>query len=129
MLYNSYFYDAHDPETSVLDKLRLHGRELTSTLDGGVGCHINLDSHLTAKQYEGLIEFAVKEGTSYFTFNVPNSKCNDCGHIVKANVDRCPKCGFTSITHYTRVIGYLRPVTSFSKPRAIEESQRVYQNL
>ena len=34
VLYNSYFYLAHD-NTSVLDKFRLHGKEFTETLDGG----------------------------------------------------------------------------------------------
>ena len=53
-LYNSYFYLAHD-DTSVLDKFRLHGRNFTSTLDGGVGCHINLEEHLSVEQYIKLI--------------------------------------------------------------------------
>lgn len=35
VLYNSYFYLADNPDTSVLEKLRLHGREYTETLDGG----------------------------------------------------------------------------------------------
>ena len=35
VLYNSYFYDAHD-DTSVLDKLRMHGKEFTELLDGSL---------------------------------------------------------------------------------------------
>lgn len=35
VLYNSYFYLADNPDTSVLEKLRLHGKEYTETLDGG----------------------------------------------------------------------------------------------
>ena len=34
-LYNSYFYDAHDPNTSVLDKFILHGRQTYQYTDGG----------------------------------------------------------------------------------------------
>lgn len=127
-LYNSYFYIAHD-DTSVLDKFRLHGREFTSTLDGGVGCHINLAEHLNKEQYIKLIEFAVKEGTSYFTFNIPNSKCEDCGLITKTPRTVCDKCGGTNITHYTRIIGYLRPIKNFGKDRQIEASKRVYSHL
>ena len=103
-LYNSYFYLAHD-NTSVLDKFRLHGRNFTSTLDGGVGCHINLEEHLSVEQYIKLIEFAVKEGTSYFTFNIPNSECDNCHYITKHPITKCPKCGSTRITWYTRIIG------------------------
>lgn len=124
-LYNSYFYLAHD-NTSVLDKFRLHGKNFTSTLDGGVGCHINLEEHLSKEQYIKLIEFAVKEGTSYFTFNIPNSECNECGYITKHPINKCPKCGSTKITWYTRIIGYLRAIKNFGKERQIEAEKRTY---
>lgn len=126
-LYNSYFYNAHD-NTSVLDKFILHGKQTYQFTDGGSAAHINLSEHLSKEQYLKLIDFAIKNGTNYFTFNIPNSKCEDCGHIVKKPIDTCPKCGGKHITQYTRVIGYLRPVTSFSKDRQIEASKRVYNN-
>lgn len=124
-LYNSYFYLAHD-ETSVLDKFRLHGKNFTSALDGGVGCHINLEEHLSVSQYIKLIEFAVQEGTSYFTFNIPNSKCEGCGYITKHPITECPKCHSTKITWYTRIIGYLRAIKNFGKERQIEAEKRTY---
>lgn len=103
-LYNSYFFDAHD-NTSVLDKMILHGRQTAQYCDGGSACHINLEDHLSKKQYLKLLEFAVKEGTNYFTFNIPNSKCEDCGYITKHPITECPKCHSKDITQYTRVIG------------------------
>lgn len=124
-LYNSYFFDAHD-NTSVLDKMILHGRQTAQYCDGGSACHINLEDHLSKKQYLKLLEFAVKEGTNYFTFNIPNSKCEDCGYITKHPITECPKCHSKDITQYTRVIGYLRPVKSFGKDRQIEANKRVY---
>lgn len=124
-LYNSYFFDAHD-NTSVLDKMILHGRQTAQYCDGGSACHINLEDHLSKEQYLKLIEFAVKEGTNYFTFNIPNSKCDDCGYITKHPITECPKCHSHNITQYTRVIGYLRPIKSFGKDRQIEASKRVY---
>lgn len=126
-LYNSYFYDAHD-NTSVLDKFILHGRQTYQYTDGGSAAHINLEDHLSKEQYLKLIDFAIENGTSYFTFNIPNSKCEDCGHIVKKPVTVCPKCGSQHITQYTRVIGYLRPTKTFGKDRQIEAAQRVYSN-
>ena len=124
-LYNSYFYNAHD-NTSVLDKFILHGRQTYQFTDGGSALHCNLEEHLSKEQYLKLIDFAVQEGTSYFTFNIPNSKCEDCGHIVKAPIDECPKCGSKDITWYTRIIGYLRPISAFSKDRQIEAAKRTY---
>lgn len=124
-LYNSYFFDAHD-NTSVLDKMILHGRQTVQYCDGGSACHINLEDHLSKEQYLKLIEFAVKEGTNYFTFNIPNSKCDDCGYITKHPITECPKCHSRNITQYTRIIGYLRPIKAFGKDRQIEASKRVY---
>ena len=124
-LYNSYFYNAHD-DTSVLDKFILHGRQTYQYTDGGSALHCNLDAHLSKEQYLKLIDFAIQEGTSYFTFNIPNSKCEECGHIVKAPIKTCPKCQSNNITWYTRIIGYLRPITAFSKDRQIEAAKRTY---
>lgn len=126
-LYNSYFYDAHD-NTSVLDKFILHGRQTYQYTDGGSAAHINLEDHLSKEQYLKLIDFAIVNGTNYFTFNIPNSKCDDCGYITKHPIIECPKCHSKNITQYTRVIGYLRPIKSFGKDRQIEASKRVYSN-
>lgn len=124
-LYNSYFYDAHD-DTSVLDKFILHGRQTYQFTDGGSAAHINLEDHLSKEQYLKLIDFAIANGTNYSTFNIPNSKCDDCGYITKHPITECPKCHSHNITQYTRVIGYLRPVKSFGKDRQIEASKRTY---
>lgn len=126
-LYNSYFYDAHD-DTSVLDKFILHGRQTYQYTDGGSAAHINLEDHLSKEQYLKLTDFAIANGTNYFTFNIPNSKCDDCGYITKHPITECPKCHSNHITQYTRVIGYLRPIKSFGKDRQIEASHRTYSD-
>lgn len=126
-LYNSYFYDAHD-NTSVLDKFILHGRQTYQYTDGGSAAHVNLEDHLSKEQYLKLIDFAIVNGTNYFTFNIPNSKCDDCGYITKHPITECPKCHSKNITQYTRVIGYLRPIKSFGKDRQIEASHRTYSD-
>ena len=128
VLYNSYFYIAHD-DTSVLDKFRLHGKEFTSSLDGGVGLHANLQEHLSKEQYLKLIDFAIKKGTSYFTFNVPNSECQDCGFITKVPVTECPKCGSKRIDMYDRIIGYLTKIRNWSAGRQEEQTRRVYSEV
>lgn len=124
-LYNSYFYEAHD-DTSVLDKFVLHGNQTYQYTDGGSAAHINLEEHLSKQQYLKLIDFAIYNGTCYFTFNVPNSKCESCGKIVKQPISQCPCCGSTDITLYTRIIGYLRPIKNFGIERQIEAGKRVY---
>lgn len=126
-LYNSYFYDAHD-NTSVLDKFVLHGHQTYQYTDGGSAAHVNLEDHLSKSQYLKLIDFAVANGTNYFTFNIPNSKCEDCGKIIKKPIDICLCCGSHHITQYTRVIGYLRPIKAFGEDRQKEAANRTYSD-
>ena len=127
-LYNCYFYNPWN-NTSILDKFTLHGKQVARFCDGGQALHANLDAHLTKGQYLKLIDFAILQGTNYFTFNIPISECKDCGHVVNAPITECPKCGSKNIDYWTRIIGYLRPVSAFSDPRKIEQKKRVYGNL
>lgn len=126
-LYNSYFYNAHDG-TSILDKFILHGHQTYQYTDGGSAAHINLEDHLSKEQYLKLIDFAIANGTNYFTFNIPNSKCENCGKIIKRPIDTCPCCGSHNITQYTRVIGYLRPTKAFGSDRQQEARNRIYSD-
>ena len=125
-LYNSYFFLQNDTNISVLDKMYLHGNSTYQYTDGGSACHINLEEHLSKEQYLKLIDYAIKEGTSYFTFNIPNSMCEDCGYITKHSIVECPKCHSKNISQYTRIIGYLRPIKLFGIDRQIEAGTRVY---
>lgn len=125
--YNSYFYKVEDETVSIIDKLMLHGSKLTKYLDGGSAAHLNLNEHLTKDQYINTIETAIKTGCSYFTFNIPNTICNDCGNISKHNLKACPSCGSTNVDWITRIIGYLKRISSFSEARQEEASIRYYE--
>lgn len=125
--YNSYFYIVEDESTSLVDKFIMHGRRLTQYLDGGAALHGNLNEHLTKDQYKMVLKYAIKTGCSYFTFNIPNTICNDCGYITKHRRDHCEKCGSTNIDYLTRIIGYLKRVSAFSDERQKEESRRYYE--
>ena len=127
--YNSYFYIVEDTSLTVLDKFRLHGAPYIEHLTGGSALHCNLEEHLTQQQYKHLLEVAAKEGCNYFTFNIPNTICNDCGHIDKRYLKECPKCHSHNVDYLTRVIGYLRRVSNFSKPRQEEASRRYYATM
>ena len=124
--YNSYFYAVEDTSLTILDKFKLHGRDYVTNLDGGSALHMNLDEHLSKEQYRNLLRVAAVNGTNYFTFNIPNTICNDCGHIDKRYLKECPKCGSKNIDYATRVIGYLKRISNFSQARQEEASRRFY---
>lgn len=125
-LYSSYFYNPEDDMVSIIDKFKLHGEDYVKYLDGGSALHMNLQEHLSKEQYRQLLKVAAHYGTNYFTFNVRNTICNDCGYISKDTLTKCPKCGSENVDYLTRVIGYLKRVSSFAEPRQIEAKHRFY---
>lgn len=125
-LYSSYFYNPEDTEVSIIDKFKLHGEDFVKYLDGGSALHMNLEEHLSKEQYRQLLNVAAHYGTNYFTFNVCNTVCNDCSFISKDTLKKCPKCGSTNLDYLTRVIGYLKRVSSFAEPRQKEAEVRYY---
>ena len=125
-LYSSYFYNPENEHISIIEKMKLHGSEYVKYLDGGSAAHLNLKEHLSKEQYRKLLSVAAENGCNYFTFNILNTCCEDCGHIDKHTLTQCPKCGSTNVSYLTRVIGYLKKVNSFSEARQIEESKRFY---
>ena len=124
-LYNSYIYDAHD-DTSILDKIAMQGGQIAQSIDGGQASHLNLEDNLSKEQYTKLLEYSVKVGNNYITFNVPQTQCDDCKFIAKHPFKVCPKCGSTNTTLWTRVIGYLRPIKSWSYIRQLEGGLRMF---
>lgn len=124
--YNSYFYRVEDTGLTILDKFKLHGAPYIEHLTGGSALHMNLDEHLSKAQYKQLLTVAAKEGCNYFTFNIPNTICNDCGHIDKRYLKECPCCHSKNVDYLTRVIGYMKRVSNFSQPRQQEAAKRFY---
>lgn len=124
--YNSYFYIVEDSSLNIVDKFRLHGRRYIEHLTGGSALHMNLEEHLSKAQYRQLLRVAAIEGCNYFTFNIPNTVCNDCGHIDKRYLHECPHCHGNNLDYLTRVIGYMKRVSNFSQARQQEAARRYY---
>ena len=124
--YNSYFYVVEDDSLSVIDKFKLHGEPYIKHLTGGSALHMNLEEHLSKEQYMQLLKVAAKEGCNYFTFNIPNTVCNDCGRIDKRYLKECPHCHSKNVDYMTRIIGYLKRVSNFSQARQEEAARRYY---
>lgn len=127
--YNSYFYIVEDDSLSIIDKFQLHGAPYIEHLTGGSALHMNLEEHLSQQQYRQLLRIAAKEGCNYFTFNIPNTICNDCGHIDKRYLKECPHCKSKDVDYMTRIIGYLKRISNFSQARQQEASRRYYSTF
>lgn len=125
--YNSYFYPVEDNTLTILDRLEAHSAEVSQYLDGGAACHLNLEQLPTVKQAKELIRIACKYGVPYWTTNVLCTICKDCGEIDPVTrYDCCHACGSKNLDYGTRVIGYLKPISSFSEGRQKEAALRHY---
>ena len=127
--YNSYFYIVEDDSLNIVDKFKLHGAPYIEHLTGGSALHMNLEEHLSKPQYRQLLRVAANEGCNYFTFNIPNTICNDCGYIDKRYLKKCPHCGSENVDYMTRIIGYLKRVSNFSEARQQEAKRRYYAEV
>lgn len=127
--YNSYFYPVEDKSLDPVIKFFYQGKGFADICSGGVALHNNLDEHLSAAQYRKLMDVAVQAGCNYFTYNVMNTICNDCGYISKHTFDHCPKCDSHNVDYATRIIGYLKRISNFSAARQIEADNRAYGDL
>jgi len=126
--YNSYFYEVEDNNTNTLDKIILHGNEIIKYLDGGSALHLNLEEAPNKDGFVKLIHATAKAGCNYFCFNIRITICNDCEHIAKETNYKCAQCESKNVDHATRVIGYLKRVSSFSSGRQKEHHLRHYHN-
>lgn len=99
---------------------------LDKACSGGSIAHINLDAPLDNfdKAWQ-LLNFIASEGVTYFAFNVRISACkNNHGFFGQT----CPTCGEKVHTTWQRIVGFLTPVSSYSKDRKREFKTRYWLN-
>lgn len=126
-LYASYVYKPNE-DISIFEKIRLMGSNFIGDyLDGGSAAHLNLDSHLSKKQYMHILKYAADNGCTYLTFNIPNCQCENCGFIAKQPFEVCPHCGSKNVSLWDRIIGYLTKIKNWSDGRQKEQKTRVYK--
>lgn len=128
-LYASYVFKPNNND-SILDRMYMMSNHFAmDKMSGGAAAHLNMDNHPTKEQCMKLLKYAGEVGCSYWTINVPNSECQDCGYITKVPIKKCPKCGSEHIDYYDRVIGYLTKIKNWSEGRRIEQKTRVYSSV
>lgn len=95
--------------------------------NGGSILHANIDVPFkdfdTAKR---MVEYIADSGVTYFAFNTKIQACKD-NHAFYGRT--CPICGKPVETEYTRVVGFLTPVKSWSKARKQEYEMRRWENI
>lgn len=114
-------------DTDIFSRLEVSGA-LDNAMSGGAIVHITSGASLDAKSMKALIDYAAKTENVYFAVNYMYSCCADCGTIShSADATVCPKCGSTHLDKFTRVVGFVTPLSTWSTPRL--EEKRVQLDL
>jgi ribonucleoside-triphosphate reductase (formate) len=102
---------------SIYDRFRIQGK-IDSLTTGGAILHINVDDEkpLSTAQFKKMMEMARKTGTVYFAINYAYSECAK-EHYLIGKHEVCTICGEKIVRQYTRVVGFLTPVSSWNRVR------------
>lgn len=113
-------------KTTLKDKIDISAR-LDKACSGGSIAHINLDAPLTDPELAWeLLNYVASRGVEYFAFN---TKISACKHNHGFYGKTCPTCGEPVDTYYQRIVGFLVPEKTYSKPRRAEVPMREYYDI
>ncbi len=108
------------------EKIKL-GSRLDKECGGGQISHINLAGRFASEdQAWELLNLIASLGVIYFAYNCKISVCKD-EHAFFSKT--CPKCGEEPVDTYSRVVGFLVPVSAYSKERKVEFEKRKWFDL
>jgi ribonucleoside-triphosphate reductase len=107
---------------TMAERVRV-GEQLDSYMGGGVITHFNTDTPISEENAWNLLNYIAGHKLKYFAFN---SKQNACKHNHAFYGDICPECGGPVVSQWTRIVGFARPISSFSKARREETGTRTW---
>lgn len=112
----------------IVDRVKLDGA-FSKVLTGGGISHLNVAEKLTSsEQMKKLITYAISSGCEHFAVNYNYCQCENDHVTISGQVEACPICTAPIKEQYTRVIGYLTPVSAWNKGRRKEHKKRVFKS-
>jgi len=121
-IYANQFVPLWDTQTSIWDKMSKDGNYLKLLTGGGIS-HINTGEHITSKQAETLINYAVESNCEHFAITGTFCQCED-GHVIIGNRETCAKCGKPIKKKIARVVGFFVPVADMNHYKQVYDHAR-----
>lgn len=95
--------------------------------NGGSILHANIDAPFDSYEKAlSMTEYIADKGVTYFAFNTKIQCCED-NHAFYGTT--CPHCGKPMSGEYTRVVGFMTKITTWSKPRKAEYNMRRWTSI
>lgn len=126
-LYSNQFIPLTN-ETNLINRISLQSL-FEKYFSGGTILHANVVEKIVSKDVmKKLIAFIIKSGVQYHAINYFFSECVN-KHITISDSNICALCGGDIIQKYTRIVGFVTPISSWQLERREEFSKRVkYRN-
>ncbi len=100
--------------------------EVQQEFTGGVMMHLFLAEQPDPKALRNLIQkIVVNTKVVYFSITPTITVCRKCGHSVTGYMNACPRCGSEHVDHWSRIVGYYRPVSNWNIGKKAEFKLRV----
>ncbi len=100
--------------------------EVQQEFTGGVMMHLFLHEQPDPKALKNLIyRIVTNTKVVYFSITPTITVCKNCGRSVTGHLDTCPHCGSNSLEHWSRIVGYYRPVSNWNPGKKAEFKLRV----
>lgn len=115
-------------ETELINRIELQAL-FEKYFSGGTILHCNVSEKIESiNVMKKLIAYTIKKGVQYHAINYFFSKCKN-NHITIYDGKKCPNCGEKIIEKYTRIVGFLVPVSVWQKERRDEfKDRKKYKN-
>ncbi len=113
-------------KTTMKERIRIASL-FDSYCNGGSIAHINIEAPFKSfEQAWDLTNYIADQGLTYFAFN---TKIQACEHNHAFFGKICPVCGKPVYKEFTRIVGFLTPVNSWSKERKEEYKLREWEKV
>ena len=113
-------------KTTLKDRIDIASK-FDSFCNGGSILHVNIDAPFDSfEKAWDMVNYIADQGVTYFAFNPRIQACEN-NHGFYGNI--CPECGGEVYTEYTRIVGFLVPIKTWSKKRTEEYKLRKWENI
>ena len=113
-------------KTTGQERVRI-ASEFDGYCSGGSILHYNIDAPFDSfEKAWKMTNYIADQGVTYFAFN---TKIQACKHNHAFYGTKCPVCGETVDTEFTRIVGFYTPVKTYSKERKAEFEMRKWGDI
>lgn len=113
-------------KTTLQERVKIASK-FDSFCNGGSILHVNIDAPFDSfdKAWK-MVNYIADQGVTYFAFN---TRIQACKHNHAFYGQTCPECGEPVANEFTRIVGFLVPIKTWSKARTAEYHMRRWDNV